>query len=84
MKITLPKFGGVIFLFYICTHKTKQNKIMARKVFVNLTVKVVIDAEEGIDINEVLSDMDYNFTSNTDNAEIVDTEIIEQIITDSK
>jgi len=55
-----------------------------RKVYVDVKVRLIIRANKGIDINEVLEEMDYDFISNTDNAEIEDTEIKDWDITDSK
>jgi hypothetical protein len=57
---------------------------MARKVYVTVTTRLIIEMEEGIEVNEVIQEMDYNFTSKTDNAEIVDTEITDHEVTDSK
>lgn len=57
---------------------------MARKVYVNVTTRIIIDMEEGIEVSDVISEMDYNFTSNTDNADIVDTEISDFEVIDSK
>ena len=49
---------------------------MARKVYVNVTVRLIIRADEGQSIDEVLQNMDYNFTaSESDDADIEDTEI---------
>jgi len=49
---------------------------MARKVYVNVTVRLIIRADEGQSIDEVLENMDYNFTaSESDDADIEDTEI---------
>jgi hypothetical protein len=46
---------------------------------VMLTVKVKIKTKgKNIDPNVVISDMDYNFTSQTEGATITDTEIVEQ------
>jgi len=55
-----------------------------RKVYVELKVQLVIYADQGAEITEVLENMDYNFTSNSDNAEIEDTEITNWEIIDSK
>jgi len=55
-----------------------------RKVYINVTVRLIMDVEEGISIDNVMSDMDYNFTPSDETAEIVDTEITEWQITDSK
>jgi hypothetical protein len=57
---------------------------MARKIYATLILKVIINVEEGIDVDNVISEMDYDFTSNTDGAEILDTEINGYEITDSK
>ena len=55
-----------------------------RKVYVNLTVRLIIQAEEGIEISDIIDEMDYSFKADTEGAEIVDTEIQEHEITDSK
>jgi hypothetical protein len=57
---------------------------MDRKVYVNVTVRLIIRADEGIDINNVLEDMEYDFTSQTEGADIEDTEVQDWEITDSK
>lgn len=57
---------------------------MSRKVTVDVRVKLTINADEGIDISEVLAEMDYDFTSNTDGADVQDTEIDDWEIVDSK
>lgn len=57
---------------------------MSRKVYVELKVRLIIEAEEDVKIGSVISEMDYNFTSNTDNADIIDTDIQEFSVTDSK
>ena len=55
-----------------------------RKVYVRVVTRLIIEAEEGVDISDVISDMDYDFTSQTDNAEVIDTEIQDHEVTDSK
>ena len=45
------------------------------KEYVDVTIRLTINAQEGIDIHEVISEMDYTFTSNTEGVEIVDTDI---------
>jgi hypothetical protein len=52
-----------------------------KKEYVDVTIRLTINAKEGIDIHEVISEMDYKFTSNTEGAEIVDTDIEEYDIT---
>lgn len=57
---------------------------MERKVYVNVTTRLIISVDEGQDVEEVLQNMDYNFTaSDSDDATIEDTEITEWEITDS-
>ena len=46
-----------------------------RKVYVNLTVRLVLDIEEGIGTADVIDELDYKFTSTTDGALVADTEI---------
>lgn len=55
-----------------------------RKVYINVQTRIIIQAEENVDISEVIDEMDYNFISTTDNAEIVDTEIVDYEVVDSK
>jgi len=56
---------------------------MARKVYVNVTVRLIIRADEGQSIDEVLQNMDYNFTaSESDDADIEDTEITDWELVD--
>lgn len=55
-----------------------------RKVYVSVTARLIIRVDEGVDITEVLSEMDYDFTSQTDGANIEDTEIQDWEVTDSK
>ncbi len=55
---------------------------MARKVYVTVTVKLVLNVEDGVDINDVISEMDYSFSS--EDAYTLDTEILNFDITDSK
>jgi hypothetical protein len=40
--------------------------------------------EDGIEINDVIQELDYDFKSNTENADIVDTEIVDHEVIDSK
>lgn len=55
-----------------------------RKVYVNVTTRLIIDLDDGVEIDEVISEMDYTFKSGTDNATILDTEIISHDVVDSK
>lgn len=57
---------------------------MSRKVYVNVTTRLIINMDEGIKVSDVVSEMDYNFSSQTEGAEIVDTEIRDHEVKDSK
>lgn len=49
---------------------------MARKIYINVTVRLIIRADEDQNIDEVLENMDYNFAASNDvDADIEDTEI---------
>jgi len=55
-----------------------------RKVYVDVKVRLIIRADEGVEINGVLENLEYDFTSQTEGADIEDTEIQDWEITDSK
>lgn len=55
---------------------------MSRKVFVEVKARLVIDADEGVEISDVISEM--KFVSQIDEADIVDSEILNHEVTDSK
>ena len=55
-----------------------------QKTYIELKVKLVVRADEGASIAEVINEMDYNFKSQTVGAEIEDAEISDFEITDSK
>jgi len=57
---------------------------MSRKVYVNVVTRLIINMDEGVDVDDVIADMDYNFSSSTDNADIIDTEIRDYNVLDSK
>jgi len=55
-----------------------------RKVYVEVRVKMVIRANDDQDIGEVIGEMEYSFDSQSDGADIEDTEIVDWDIVDSK
>ena len=55
-----------------------------RKVYVDVTSRVIIDMDDGVEVGEVISEMDYNMVSQTEGADIVDAEIRDFEVTDSK
>jgi hypothetical protein len=56
-----------------------------RKAYVELKVKIIMELEEGVSVNEVINDMDYKFSYSEPNyGEITDTEILDYEVVDSK
>ena len=50
----------------------------------NIEARLIIRANEDVDIESVLENMDYSFSSTTDDADIDDMEIVHWEIEDSK
>lgn len=57
---------------------------MARKIYVGVITRLILDMEEGIHVGDVISDLDYEFKSGTEGADVADTEIIDYQVKDSK
>lgn len=57
---------------------------MSRKVYIDVTVRLVINMEEGINVSDVIQEMDYSFDSQTDNVDVIETEIKDFEVADSK
>ena len=55
-----------------------------RKIFVEVKVKLIISSDENTKISDVINEMDFNFKSTTSSADIIDAEILDYNITDSK
>ena len=55
-----------------------------RKVYIKLETMLMINVEEGIEISEVIDDMYYEITLQTENSELVDYEIVKFEVIDSK
>lgn len=55
-----------------------------RKVFVNLTVRLVINVNEGTEVQEVIDELQYDFTDTTGKAKVMDSSIIDSDVTNSK
>lgn len=55
------------------------------KVFhVTLKVNIIIQADDDIPISDVIDEMDYDFIDTTTKASIVNSEIVESEVTDSR
>ena len=57
---------------------------MSRKVYVEVKTRIIMVMEEGIEVGDVISEMDYYFAPMTDGVEFVDTEIRSHEVKDSK
>lgn len=58
---------------------------MSRYVTVHVTVKLCIRMDEGVEVSNVIDEMDYNFTANNEGAATIEeTEILEHEVTDSQ
>jgi hypothetical protein len=55
-----------------------------RTVTVEVKVKLTMKVDEGMEIQEIIDEMDYEFTDNTGNANIEDAEILGHEVTDSR
>jgi hypothetical protein len=55
-----------------------------RKVTVELKVKLSMKVDEGVEIGDIIDEMDYDFSDTTTQADIEDTEILGYEVTDSR
>lgn len=55
-----------------------------RKVFLEVKVKLVIDIDEGVEVSEILDEMEFDFTDTTGRADVNDSEILDYEVMDSK
>ena len=55
-----------------------------RKVTVKLEMRVVMSVDEGVEISEVINELDYQVNDTTTAADILDTEITDYEVVDSK
>jgi hypothetical protein len=55
-----------------------------RKVYITVKVGLLVRVDEGVEVSNVMDEMDYDFTSTDDRADIEDMEILDYEITNSK
>jgi len=55
-----------------------------RKVTVEVKIKLLIHADDDFPIENVMDDMEYDFRSCSDKADIMETEILDYTVTDSR
>jgi uncharacterized coiled-coil DUF342 family protein len=59
-------------------------EITVRKVTVQLEMRIVMLVDEGVEISEVINELDYKVNDTTTTADILDTEITDYEVVDSK
>lgn len=55
-----------------------------RKVTVELTIKVQMTVNDGVEIGDIVNELEYDISDTTNLATIEDTEIIDHEVTDSR
>ena len=55
-----------------------------KKITANLTVKLLLYVNENADVSKVINELNYNFSDTTTEANIIDSEIIDFEIKDSR
>jgi hypothetical protein len=55
---------------------------MSRKVTFRVITQIVADVDEGIEMTDIVNEMDYSF--NSENMTVIDTEIVDYAVIDSK
>lgn len=54
------------------------------KIYVEVKVQLIINKDNDISIQDILDEMDYSFKDTTTKADIVDTQILDYEVVDSK
>ena len=57
---------------------------MSRKVYVELKVKLILNMDEGVDIDDIVDELQYDFSDTTGKADVLDNTIEGFEVTDSK
>jgi hypothetical protein len=55
-----------------------------RKVYVELKMKLVVRVDEGVEVSEVIDELEYDFKDTTTKATVEDMVILDYEVTDSK
>ncbi len=57
---------------------------MSSKVTVEIKVNVILTIDEGVEVNDIIDELEYDFTDTTTQATVEDTEITDYEVIDSK
>lgn len=55
---------------------------MSRKVYIQATVRLVVEVDEGVEIGEVMDEVEI--TLNSDKADLLEAGVVDHEVTDSK
>jgi len=55
-----------------------------RKITVELKMKMMISVNDGVEVSEIIDELDYTIVDTTSQADILDTEILDYEVIDSK
>lgn len=55
-----------------------------RKMYINITTKVIVEVEEGVSLNETIDNLELDFNSTDEKIEVIDSQIDDFELTDSK
>jgi len=57
---------------------------MSRKVYIKVKVNLILNINDGVEVGDIVNELEYLFKDTTGSADIVDTEILDWEVTDSK
>ena len=55
-----------------------------RKVYVEVTTRIIMRMNDGVEVDDVITEMDYDFVPQTEGVDFEDIEIRDYEVTDSK
>ena len=57
---------------------------MSRKVYVEVKVELIINMDESVEVDDIVNELHISLGDTTGTADLVDTEILDYEVTDSK
>ena len=67
-----------------CPPSTLNINPVMRKVTVALEIQVQVYLEDGVDVTEAIDEMDYDINVNPEHGDVINTEIVDFEVIDSK
>jgi hypothetical protein len=62
----------------------REEDAMARKVYITAKVKLIVDADDEVEMADVMGDLDVAIASQTEGAEVLEALVDQYEVTDSK